>query len=314
MHRRALLVALGSGALTGCTARSPADGSTPSKTASSTPTGVPEVGIDPAPGDCPTFDHTVVCTAAAPDDAPMVLSPSTTSPSLPGALTFELANGTSRPFVSNFYGWTLHRRVDGEWFRIAPVMWKQPIHRLPPGETHRWETTLRGLPDHPVPLADGDERVTLEGVGGGRYAFSIDGHFDGRDGRYTFVAPFDVEAPPLELRPTDRVYDVVVDGESVTARLDTRGDREAVYTLRRVEDDPNARRLVTERLVRSDHAYSPRRDAVALALGHDAARVELRGPNGSSPPFGVDDEGERFRHGGVTWAVSARPAGTPDTD
>lgn len=308
MHRRALLVALGSSVLAGCTTRQPADDSTPSKTASPTPTDVPGVGLDAAPGDCPAYHGTVVCTPAAPDDAPVVLTPSTTSPSLPGAVTFELANGTSRPFVSNFYGWTLHKRVDGEWFRIAPVMWKQPIHRLPAGDTHRWEATLRGLPDHPVPLADGDERVTLEGLGGGHYAFSIDGHFDGREGRYTFAAPFDVAGPPVELRPTDRVRDVVVDGETVTARLDTRGDREAVYTLRRVEDDPDARRIVTERLVRSDHAYSPRRDAVALALEHDATRVELRGPNGSSPPFGVDDGGERFRHGGVTWAVRARQA------
>ena len=309
MHRRALLLALGSSALAGCSARLPADDSKPSNTATPTPTDVRGTGIDAAPGDCPASHGTVVCTPAAPDGTPMLLEPSTTSPSLPGAVTFELANGTSRPFVSNFYGWTLHKRVDGEWFRIAPVMWKQPIHRLPSGETHRWETTLRGLPDHPVALADGDEQVTLEGLGGGRYAFSIGGHFDGRDGQYAFVAPFDVEGPPLELRPTDRIRDVVVDGESVTARLDTRGDREAVYTLRRVEDDPNARRLVAERLVRSDHAYHPRRDAMALALEHDATHVELRGPNGTSPPFGVDDDGERFRHGGVTWAVSARLAG-----
>jgi hypothetical protein len=308
VHRRALLVALGSSALAGCVARPPGDDPEPTEPASSTSTGVPGVGIDAAPGDCPASHGTVVCTPTAHDDAPVVLSPSPASPALPGAITFELTNGTSRPFVSNFYGWTLHKRVDGEWFRIAPVRWKQPVHRLPAGETHRWETTLRGLPDHPVPVADGDERVTLEGVGGGRYVFAIDGHFDGQDGRYSFAAPFDVEGPPLELRPTDRVRDVVVEGESVTGRLDTRGDREAVYTLRRVEDDPSARRLVAERLVRGDHAYLPRRDAVALSLEHDAARVELRGPSGSHPPFGVDEEGERFRHGGITWAASARPA------
>jgi hypothetical protein len=324
VNRRALLALLATGAA-GCVGDRPTgdepstDAETPTAstrstpTASPTPTAVSPPDVAPAPGDCPGYgDPTVVCTGAA-DDPPLEMDRSVDAADLPADLTFTLRNETEATFSTNFYAWRLWKRVDGRWFDVAPQFWPEPLHRLRPGASHAWTVSLdAALPDGPVARAQGESSVSLAALGGGRYAFGVRGWFGEHEDRYAAVAPVDLRADPLSLRPTDAVTDVRVDGDDVAARLDRDvGDaRAARYALSRVGDDPGVPRRIAEQVVRAGLADEPLRDALALADDHDARTVELRGPTTTIPPFGVDDDGRRFRYEGLTYDVRAAFAGT----
>ena len=78
------------------------------------------------PGDCPTYGEDVarvVCSDAAPDEAPLRLTASETTVSLPATVEATLANDTDAEFRTNHYSARLHKRVDGEWFHVAPTAW-----------------------------------------------------------------------------------------------------------------------------------------------------------------------------------------------
>ncbi len=322
MNRRALLALLAAGAA-GCAGDRSDEGGAPTETDRPTeqtdspaPTPPRDPDVDAAPGDCPAFgDATVVCTGAA-DDPALVMARPTEAATLPADLTFTLRNGTEAPFSTNFYAWSLQKRVDGRWFDIAPQFAPQPLYRLQPGATHEWDVRVDGaLPDDPVTLARGNSSVALSALGGGRYAFGVTGWFGETANRYAAVAPVDLQGDPLALRPTDAVTDVRVDGDRVAARLDRdAGDdaRLARYTLTRAEDDPDAPRRITEQVVRASVADDPLRDALALAVDRGAREVRLRGPTTTRPPFGVDAGGRRLRYEGRTYEVRAAAAGTPD--
>lgn len=313
MKRRALLACL-AGGVAGCTGASRGDAE---RTGTATPTPTERQTTTPyptaAPGDCPDYgDATVVCATAA-DGAAFRMARSTAAVDPPGSVTFTLRNETAGRFRGNFYAWRLSKRVDGEWYRVAPRLVPQPLTSLPPGDTHRWTVSVdAALPDGPVSLAEGDSSVALSALGGGRYAFGIDGRFgDQNTDGYAAVAPFDLRADPLALRPTGAVTDVRAEDGRVLARLDRALDgdaREARYTLSRVGDDPSAPRRIAEQVVRSGVADEPLRDALALATDRGAATVELRGPTASRPPFGVD-EPRRLRYEGRTYEAETAYVG-----
>ena len=250
-----------------------------------------------APGDCPEYGDdvvNVVCYDAAPDDAPMVMEPSRSSLDLPGEMMFTLHNGTGSSLQTNFYSARLHKRVDGEWYRIAPREVPQPLTPLPAGESQTWTVSVSSDLAESKPNVN-EAQLAVGGLGGGRYAFGIDGNFTG--GTYerstAFAATIDVRGDSVELTTTNAVENVVVDGDVLTARWtggNAEGEyaREATYVLERASKTPDVH-LITEQVAQRGVVFpNPLRDAVALVTNHDVGKVRLTGQTASSPPFGVD--------------------------
>lgn len=272
-------------------------------------------GGGPSSGSCPDYDgvERVVCLDDVDrDSVDTVLAPSRRTVGLDDPVAFTLHNGSSRTLETNFYDWKVHKRVDGTWYHVAPRAWNQPLMHLGPGEDHAWEVTFTagGVEEgEPVPVASGTEAVTVAGVGGGHYAFRARGWFegDGHERAQAFAATFDLDAPELELSPTDAIASTEYEGDVLVARS-TRGDpddedyRLGAYELERV-DEPHedVRTLVTEQVVRRDRL----RDALALSLEHDAERVRVREYDATHPLFGLR-EPQVFAYGDGHYEVSAR--------
>ena len=280
--------------------------------------------LQAAPGDCPGYGDdvvSVVCYDAAPDDAPMVMEPSRSGLDLPGEIEFMLENGTGTSLQTNFYSARLHKRVDDEWYLVAPQGWPQPLTPLAAGESHTWAVSMSGAVGDVSPPnvdsggeLDDTSRRTVAGLGGGRYAFGIDGNF--REGSYkrqtAFAATIDVRGDPIELTTTENVASVAVEGDVLTARwtggnADSKYAREATYVLERVDEAPD-RRLITEQVVRPRRTNAPLQDALALATERSVDEVRLTGQTASSPPFGV--QGRVIGYEGSTYEISASETGT----
>jgi uncharacterized protein YodC (DUF2158 family) len=248
-------------------------------------------------GSCPDYDEVerVVCLDDVDRDAvDVVLVPARRAVELDDPVTFTLRNRADRTLATNFYNWNVHKQVDGTWYHVAPHSWNQPLMHLGPGEEHAWEVTFTAgsvEAGEPVRVASGTGAVTVAGVGGGRYAFRARGWFegDGHEQAQAFAATFDLDAPSLKLAPTNAIESTEWNGDVLVARS-SRGDpddedyRLGAYELERV-DDPgeDVRRLVTEQVVRHDLL----RDALALALEHDADRVSVREYDATHPLFGL---------------------------
>jgi len=318
MRRRRLLAALPF-VLAGCAAGPGGgpgtDGGTDAPTdatttdATTTTDGEPTTRPDPAayPDYGDDVDRLVGYEAAA-EDPPILLTPSATEASLPSAeLSMTLRNRAERAFKTNFYGWVLHKRVDGDWYRVAPRYWPQPLMTLEPGGEHTWRLRLRSeSPPTGASSAGGTEDLTLVGLGGGTYAFAVDGWFADTDYEHKTVgaARFDLQGDPLALEATPAVTDVSRDGGVVTVRAENPSGaddgRRGTFVLTRTDDAPNVRRLITEQVVRR----WPLRDALAQAAdGVTEVRVEAR--TSTYPAFGVQDDAPAIRYDGRTWAVSA---------
>jgi hypothetical protein len=326
MRRRALLASLGAlgGGLAGCLGGGPgADGSptgqpttdptatptdTPDDPATATSAAAPELGVPPAESDCPVFDgddtDRVVCTAAAGDPPePMALVPSVDSVETPeGRVAFTLRNDTDVRFDTNFYAWKVWKRVDGDWYHVAPRYWNVPLMSLEPGQSHEWTLTVDNTDlDARLPRAGGTSEVTVAGLGGGAYAFGTDGWFRSADHerKTAFVARFRVEGPQLDLRPTEEVTETSRDGGVVTVRTDakaTENTRRCEFRVTRraadegdgdaTGDETETRERITEQLLRD------RRLRNTLPFFESGVEtVRLVEPNGTYPPFGV---GESF--------------------
>ncbi|WP_254538044.1 hypothetical protein [Halomarina litorea] len=269
------------------------------------------------PGDCPTYDATtVVCSDAAPDDVPLRMTPSASSAELPGDLSFTLSNDTDAEFQTNHYAARLHKRVDGEWFHVAPRAWPQPLTPISAGGSYTWTVEFAGGEGERPDAGETDR--TVGGLGGGRYAFGNDGWFAGgsHESKTAAVAIFDLQGPPAELTTTDRLSKVSVEGGTVTGRWNVShleaGDRVATFTLERTDESAEGR-LITEQVRQEGLHPRPLRDALALAVEHDAATVRLTGETGSSPPFGVG-EPRVFEYEGSNYRISAEVTeGTPES-
>lgn len=266
-------------------------------------------------GSCPDYDgvERVVCyDDADPESADVVLAPGSRTVGPGDPVTFTLRNRGDRKLAVNFYNWNVHKQVDGGWYHVAPRAWNEPLMHLAPGEDHAWDVTFTDGDvgeGASVPVASGTEAVTVAGVGGGHYAFRARGWFEGDDHEQAvaFAATVDLDAPPLELAPTDAIASTEWDGDVLVARS-TRGDpddedyRLGAYELERVEaPGDDVRRLVTEQVVRRDRL----RDALALALDHDADRVRLREHDATYPLFGLQ-EPQVFAFRDAHYEVSAR--------
>lgn len=294
--RRALLAALGAAgsALAGCL------GSTPREVEEDTDDGAPTDGDGPGlvasgefAGDCPRYVSTgrVICwDAVESGSAPGFLEPSARTLTPDSEITFTLANRSGADLQTNFYNWQLHRRVDEEWFHVAPLSWPQPQMTVESGGSHTWTVSLdQGVvaSGQAVERLRTTQDIVLAGVGGGQYAFRARGRFanDEYGTAMAFAATFDVDADPLDLTPTGAIQDVEVDGETVRAVSTRPGPADAdprLYELERL-DPPvvEAEEMVTEQIVRRE----PLRNAVALAEAHDAQRVEITERNGALPTY-----------------------------
>ncbi|WP_435360696.1 hypothetical protein [Haloarchaeobius sp. DFWS5] len=325
MKRRALLstVALGLG---GCLAsddpgsssstsstthsQTTSDGTTP---AQSTTTGTgtadpPEVGVPVDQTDCPAAagdDARVVCWPVMADE-PLVLSASKETVSHPtDEVEFTLHNETDASFATNFYGWGLEKRVDERWYHVTPWTVPEPLMYVPSGESHTWTVSLGDGDVTTRRTQKGQESVSLAGLGGGEYAFTNSGWFEGTDYEETSVglaAQFTIDGPAIELRPSSRVTGSTRDGSVVTVERshpDNYQGRLAEYRVRRVDSAPDPRQFITEQVLRFEYL----RDTLsAFESGVDTVRLVEQ--NGTHPAFGVHDA-EYVRYEGQTYEITA---------
>lgn len=276
MNRRRVLALLGSAATAGCLG-----GELGSETLTSRTTATP-------PDECPPFGSDVKRVYCSPGaDAPLSFDASGRSGSLPRAeFDFVLTNEASERFEVNFYGWSVWKHVRGEWFRVAPRGSPIPLMYLEPGDSHSWHLTADNADlDRPISRAEGTEEMTVVGLGGGTYAFGIDGWFSDRsnEDKTGVAAHFELVGESLSLDPVgiDRAER---DGDRVLAYDEPTGNEDpAVYRVTRVEDPPEEpRRMITEQVVR--------RTMLRNALAHfepDIREVRLEAGTTSYPAFGV---------------------------
>jgi len=224
----------------------------------------PEIG-EPLPSECPvTDDHVqrVVCYPGT--DAPLVLTPSSDGISLPtGSISFTLANETDATFETNYYGWSLHKRVDGEWYHVAPGAVPEPAYRLSPGESHAWNMKVDNSNlDREIVTVSNTADLHLRGLSGGTYAFGTDGWFQGQE--YTkktaVVARFRIEGDRISLSRTDSVESVERDGETKVVKM-PEAENPRQITVTRIGDPPEEpERVITEQVIRT----TPLRNALAV--------------------------------------------------
>ncbi|MDS0276924.1 hypothetical protein NDI85_03915 [Halomicroarcula sp. S1AR25-4] len=326
--RRQILSGLSAGVgtlLAGCTAAPDESNATSTATAggSSQPNptqSVPEFPGDTASDACPPFDDAaqVVCYEAVdPEALPLVLVPETQTVKLDQPTDFTLRNRSGQWFETNFYNWQLYKRVDGDWYYIMPRATPQPLTPLAAGEAHIWTLTVTtgSVSDGAaIDMVQGTETLSVDGLGGGHYAFATDGWFEA--GSYeepiALAASFDLQADPLQLTPTAAIAETEWNGETLVVRS-TRGeagddgDEHDAYILERLDDSgPDAEQVIIEQVVRDDQL----RDAIALSQEYDAARVRIEEFTGSIPPFGLDDS-RIYEFRGERYQVTTRAGDSP---
>ncbi|MFY4814567.1 hypothetical protein ACOJIV_17995 [Haloarcula sp. AONF1] len=316
--RRQILSGLSAGVgtlLAGCTAPGESNATSTATVGGNSQTeptqSVPEFPGDTASDACPPFDDAaqVVCYEAVdPEAMPLVLVPETQT-AQPGQPTdFTLRNRSRQRFEANFYNWQLYKQVDRDWYYIMPRAVPQPLTPLAAGEAHTWKLTVTtgSVSDGAaIDRVQGTESLSVDGLGGGRYAFATDGWFEA--GTYeepiALAASFDLQADPLQLTPTAAIAETEWDGETLVARstrgeADNDNDEHDAYILERTDDsEPHAEQVIIEQVVRDDQL----RDAIALSQEYDADRVRIEEFTSSIPPFGLDDspiyefQGERYQ-------------------
>ncbi|TQQ82736.1 hypothetical protein EGH24_04635 [Halonotius terrestris] len=260
---------------------------------------LPDFPEDTASDDCPPFDDAdqVACyDAVDPESIPLVLIPETQSVQPNESTDFTLRNRSDQQFNTNIYAWQLYKRVDGEWYYVMPQESIQPLTPLEAGDDHTWTATVetgRVSDGEPIEELRYDEPLTTAGLGGGHYAFGIDGWFTAgsTEESIAVAAGFELETDPLELAPTSAISETEWNGETLVARS-TRGepdddsDQPEWYILERIEQaDTTPERVIVEQVVRNHQL----RDAIALSRNYDANRVRIEEFSRAHPPFGIDD-------------------------
>lgn len=277
-----------------------------------TPSG--NVGDTTDESDCPDVADRVVCVPeTGPDSAPIALTADSRSISLPATAEFTLTNGTAATLSTNYYAWGLWKRIDDEWHHLVPTMVQMPLVRLSPGSSHGWTLTARHeLPPEPGrDYASWESEGTVSGLGGGEYAFTIDGWFgDSSEETVGFAVLLDVDAPELTLDPTERVTESSRDGEVVTVHGEGDGEEErrAEFVLRRVDDADEAddpRRVIPEQAA---HDYRLRNTLSYVEEGVEQVRY-VEENHAITPAFGVQ-EPYRISYGGELFEASASELAT----
>lgn len=335
MRRRALLSTLGAGLLGGCIADSPggsddeptADRTTAPTTGepstdeptTSTPQ-TPEVGVPASEAAGPPWGDDVmrvVSWSDVTDETPIAMRPAAQDASLPTAtVDVTLRNETAVGLVTNFHHWGLWKRVDGEWFYLAPQYWPEPAMSLDTGESHTWTLSIDNtqLDGDVIQNGGSKDDISLVGLGGGTYAFTTHGNFATEDYEHAhgFAARINLAGDPVELVPTSDATGTTRDGDTVVVEVD-RGDagseRRVVYTMQRLSADATVdgepRRVITEQALRSRVL----RDTLSF-FEEGVETVRLRDTDTYLNPFGFDAEkpqvvayaGQRYR------LTSERPA------
>jgi hypothetical protein len=275
------------------------------------PTGAPDAtpGDDPAgfPPDDDGVDEVVWAGDVDDPSGRVALAADVASTTLPDAqATFTLHNRSDRQFASNFYDWGVYRREGGRWHRVAPLYVNQPLMYLEAGASHAWTVELSSeIPTEQGLHAGGTDDVAVSPLGGGEYAFAVDGWFPDQTATPTHehktvhAARFDLDGPELSLEPSNAVRSADRDGDVVRIEADGEPDegREATYVLRRAPEATAPVPLTTEEAYRR----WPLRDALAHA-GEGVAEIRLRAPDGTHPPFGVHaDDPMAYAYEGTTW-------------
>jgi hypothetical protein len=280
-------------------------------TPSGTNQSVPDLPENTTSDACPPFDGTeqVVCYEAVdPEEVPIVLVPDVQSVQPDQPSEFTLRNQSEQRFETNFYHWQLYKRVDGDWYYIAPQFWPEPLTPLESGDEHTWTVTIetgRVSDGDDIKRVEGTESLTIAGLGGGHYAFGTDGWFatSSHEESIALASGFELNADPLQLVPTEAVTETEWDGDTLIARS-TRGepdgetDQRDTYILERIDDSTtDAEQIIIEQVVRNEQL----RDAIALSKKHDASQVHLKEFSRSIPPFRLQDtrtyafQGDRYR-------------------
>lgn len=318
MKRRALLGTLATLAAAGCTGSpgksQPSTTTQPSQTSATTSTTTtttgdattsPELldlGDAASEVDCPVpAEGRAVCYPEH-ADAALSLTPAPDTVDLPaGETTFTLANDTDHEYRVNFYNWTLSKHTEEGWFRIAPQFYPEPLHMLGPGGTHEWTLAVDNSQE-PTGGAAAMEDITLSGLGGGEYAFTLGGWFPvGEEEMFRVAAGarFTLDGDPVELTPTDDL-ETSRNGSTVTVtslREPSEDEPLSVLTVERVGEEgvPPERQIhdrITEQLLRPRMGVmgdpNPLRNAIPFfEQGVDTVRYEA--PSSVTPPFGVDE-------------------------
>lgn len=319
MNRRALLALAGCLVFAGCATGGESAGTDAetTETASSTTepsTETPEpdtptVGVPSDEADGPPWDEDVtrvVSWTEAPESS-LRLTPPTQEGSLPDAtFGFTLENRTNVTFETNFYGWSVWKRADGAWFHVAPRIVPDPLMRLGPDGEHEWTLTVSGtVPESAVEHVEGSESLRLNGLGGGTYAFAVDGWFstEGYENGVGLAARFELDGDPLELTPSNAVTGTTREGDTVVVDADFETDstaRGTAVVVERVDEEATdargeVRRVIPEQAVRDQRL---RNTLPFFEAGVTTVRLE---PTASSwPVFGVrsgvvEYEGTRYR-------------------
>ncbi|WP_267642988.1 hypothetical protein [Haloarchaeobius amylolyticus] len=326
MKRRALLSTLAVG-LAGCASTLPGS-STESQTTTSPPTShtdthttthpttgdqttalePADIGVPASETDCPVHGEEntsrVVCWPAM-ADSPLVLSASGDSLSLPtGDLAFTLRNDTETTFTTNFYDWRVRKRVDGEWYSVAPRRIPVPAMMVDPAQSHTWTLTVDNADTSALAFTEGTADVTVGGLGGGEYAFTAGGWFESTDHEHqtALAARFSIEGPAVELEPSEKVTGTTRDGDVVTVDRDLESGyngRTCEYRVTRVESAADPYEFITEQVLRMRNL----RDALAF-FESGVETVRFVEENGAYPPFGID-EARHVAYDGQTYEITS---------
>lgn len=289
LQRRRLLASVagsaslvGAATVAGCIDDVPTNGGgteTPSADDPGTAPSAAEVG-------CPDYERRdverVVCSSEPQEDA-LVFEPDPTTASLPRAeITCEFENDREEDFQSNFYGWSLHVHRDGEWWHLGPYATPDPMHVLPPGETHvrrlLVDNTDLELVRPPSPETDdGEHGAGRHGLGPGTYALAITSSSEGSSTAYAAAFTLEGEAVPLEAPGT--VRETERDGDRLVVHVDSTSEEHDLdrYDLRLSrESDPlrEPQPLVDEQLY---HFQSAGLRAALANAEVDVEEIAVRG-------------------------------------
>jgi len=272
------------------------------------------LGIPTTQSDCPLGDEGRAVCYPEQTGASLSLTPADDELDLPAdSTTFTLANDTDYEYHANFYGWSASKRVDGEWFHVAPQFWPQPLHILPAGASHEWSFAVDN-DQSPTGGSSTDQDVTLAGLGGGEYAFTVQGWFPLGDDHDSF------RGARRALRVTGRPGRTDADRRrlGVAGRRQRRRDhrrgtdrrRGAVGVRRRTLRRPaGATRQGTHHRAdcpaRSGDGSRPLFRNTIPFFEEGVQTVRLEAPDATIPPFGVD-EPQYIRYEGETYEISTK--------
>ncbi|WP_266077684.1 hypothetical protein [Haladaptatus caseinilyticus] len=308
MKRRTVLTSVTSILLAGCLTESSPGGSDTSVAKTSTPgttqarrTTAGRAADTPAPPNletpnenhCPPFDddvRRVVCYEDVDSETNLLMTPSKQRIGLPKAtVSFELTNETGTTFTTNYYAWSVWKYVDSEWFYVGPQMIPEPAMMLESGGSHTWTLTVDNtILGGAIGGAQGTGEITLPGLGGGTYAFGIDGWFRGQkyDNGTGVATRFELVGDSLSLTPTDDLQVVGRDGDEKHVRA---GQASTTYLATRVEN-PNGEtiRKIPEQVIRltrirnllasfEDGVSRVRLDGRDTSFGNSTVLIEYEG-------------------------------------